>query len=183
VWPFDPQAPNGWQGAPTWSPDGTRIAFGENGNQFPIPATCAIHIYDLRTQRLSNLPGSSGLWTARWSPDGRYMTATTRDNEKLMLYEFKTQKWSQLDDGFIGDNPAWSHDGKYLYYMKPYPDPPAMLRIRVPGGKPERVADLSVLAQRKGIITKWSSLTPTGALLLINYDADQEIHAYNLKLP
>jgi serine/threonine protein kinase/Tol biopolymer transport system component len=183
VWPFDPQAPDRWQGAPTWSPDGTRIAFGENGNHFPIPPTCAIHIYDLHTQRLSNLPGSDGLWTARWSPDGRYLAATARDNEKLMLYDFKTQKWSQLDHGFIGDNPAWSHDGKYLYYMKPYADPPAMLRIRVPGGKPERVADLSVLAQRPGTIMKWSSLTPAGALLLINHDSDQEIYAYDLKLP
>jgi serine/threonine protein kinase/Tol biopolymer transport system component len=183
LWPIDPNAQSGWQGAPSWSPDGTQIAFGENGRDFPIPPTCAIHIYDLHTQRLSSLPGSDGLWTARWSPDGRYLAATARDNEKLMLYDFKTQKWSQLDDGFIGDNPAWSHDGKYLYYMKPYGDPPAMLRIRLPGGKPERVADLSVLAQRPGTITKWSSLTPKGALLLINHDADQEIYAYDLKLP
>jgi serine/threonine protein kinase/Tol biopolymer transport system component len=160
VWPFDKHAPSGWQGGPTWSPDGARIAFGENGNRFPIPATCAIHVYDLHTQRLSKLPGSEGLWTARWSPDERYLAAATRDNEKLMLYNFKTQKWSQLDDGFIGDNPAWSHDGKYLYYMKPYGDPAAMLRIRVPGGKPERVADLSVLADRPGTIMKWSTLTP-----------------------
>jgi len=183
LWPFDPQAPDRWQGAPTWSPDRTQIAFGENGNHFPIPATCAIHIYDRRTQQLATLPGSDGLWTARWSPDGRYLAATTRDDEKLMLYDFKTQKWSQLDDGFIGDNPAWSHDGKYLYYMKPYTDPPAILRIRVPGGKPERVADLSVLAQHQGTFTKWSSLTPSGAILLINHDSNQEIYAYDLKLP
>jgi len=182
LWPFNPHAQTGWQGGPTWAPDGARIAFGENGNHFPIPSTCAIHIYDLHTQRLSTLPGSEGLWTARWSPDGRYLAATTRDNEKLMLYNFQTQKWSQLDVGFIGDNPAWSNDGKSLYYMKPYGDPPAVLRIRVPGGTRERVADLSVLADRPGTITKWSSLTPQGALLLISH-ANQEIYAYDLKLP
>ena len=32
-------------------------------------------------------------------------------------------------------------------------------------------------------ITKWSSLTPAGALLLINHDSNQEIYAYDLKLP
>ncbi|MGO9273980.1 MAG: protein kinase domain-containing protein, partial [Terriglobia bacterium] len=178
-----PSARDGWQGGPTWSPDGNQIAFGEDGSRFPIPPTCAIHVYGLHTQRLSKLPGSDGLWTARWSPDGRYLAATTRDDEKLMLYDFKTQKWRQVDDGFIGHNPAWSHDGKYLYYMKPSADPPAMLRIRIPGGKPERVADLSVLAQHLGNFTMWSSLTPQGDLLLINYDSNQEIYAYNLKLP
>jgi len=182
-WPLDPQAPDKWQGAPTWSPDGTRIAFGEDGNHFPIPATCAIHVYDRRSQRLSTLPGSEGLWTARWSPDERYLAATTRDYGKLMLYDFKTQKWRQLDDGFIGDNPAWSHDGKYLYYMKPSATPPAMLRIRVPTGKPEPFADLSVLTHHTGAFTKWSSLTPKGDLLLINHDSNQEIYAYDLKLP
>ena len=100
-----------------------------------------------------------------------------------MLYDFKTQKWSQLDAGFMGDNPAWSHDGRYLYYMKPSGDPPAVLRIRVPGGKPERFADLSALADRPGTIMQWSSLTPAGDLLLINHDANQEIYSYDLKLP
>jgi len=38
LWPFDPQARDGWQGAPTWSPDGTQIAFGENGYHFPNAA-------------------------------------------------------------------------------------------------------------------------------------------------
>ena len=33
-----------------------------------------------------------------WSAisDGQYLAATTRDNEKLMLYDFKTQKWAKL---------------------------------------------------------------------------------------
>jgi len=90
-----------------------------------------------------------------------------------MLYDFKTQKWSQLDDGFIGDNPAWSHDGKYLYYLKP--NAPAMLRVFGPGGKLERVADSSVLVQRPGSFTTWSSLTPDNAFLLIHVDSRRNL--------
>src|ERR1035437_5959974 len=34
--------------------------------------------------------------------------------------------------------------------QKPFADPPAIMRLRVPGGKPQRVADLSVLDQQRG---------------------------------
>lgn len=181
LWQFEPQSH--WQGAPTWSLDGKQIAFGENGRNFPISPSCAIHIFNRDTQRLITIPHSEGLWTARWSPTGRYLAALTRDDEKLMLYDFRTQKWIQLDDGFIGDNPAWSHGGRYLYYLKPYAEPPAIMRLRVPGGKPERVADLSILDQQRGSFTLWSSLAPGDIPLLIRRDYNDEIYAYDLKLP
>ena len=172
-----------WQGGPTWSPDGKKIAFGENADHFPISPSCAIHVYDLSTQRVSTLPHSDGLWTARWSTDGRYLAALTRDNEKLMLYDFQTQKWVQLDDGYIGENPAWSHDGHYLYYLKPYADPPAILRRRVPHGRPEQVADLTVLDRHRGSFMLWSGLAPGDIPLLQRREGNDEIDAFDLKLP
>ena len=90
---------------------------------------------------------------------------------------------TQLDDGFIGDNQAWSHDGRYLYYLKSYADPPSIMRLRVPGGKPQRVADLSILDHQRGSFTLWSSLSPGDIPLLIRRDYNDEIYAYDLKLP
>jgi len=183
VWPLPSGALDHWQGGPTWSPGGKQIAFGENGGYFPLSPACAVHIFDIGTQRLSTIPHSEGLWTARWSPSGRYLAALTRDDEKLMLYDFQTQKWTLLDGGFIGDNPAWSHDGRYLYYLKPYAKPPAIMRLRVPGGKPECVADLSILDRQRGNFTQWSGLALGDIPLLIRRDDNNEIYAYDLKLP
>jgi hypothetical protein len=100
-----------------------------------------------------------------------------------MLYDFQTQKWVQLDDGYIGENPAWSHDGHYLYYLKPYADPPAILRRRVPHGRPEQVADLTVLDRHRGSFMLWSGLAPGDIPLLQRREGNDEIDAFDLKLP
>ena len=66
----------------------SKSPIGENGDHFPLSPVCAIHIFHLDTQILSTIPHSEGLWSARWSPAGRYLAALTRDDKKLMLYDF-----------------------------------------------------------------------------------------------
>ncbi len=60
---------------PNWSPDGSKIVFAGNSND---PAS-AIRILDLKTGKVSTLPGSQGFFSPRWSPDGRYIPAFSRD--------------------------------------------------------------------------------------------------------
>ena len=72
---------------------------------------------DLATHQVSTIPGSENLFSPRWSPDGQYLAALTADSTKLLLFNFKTQKWSDWvnEPGAIGF-PNWSRDGSYLYY-------------------------------------------------------------------
>jgi Tol biopolymer transport system component len=67
------------QGLPTWSADGTRLAFGDVPKTHGIQAGGeVVHLYDLRQHQLATLPGSNGLWSPRRSPDGRYIAANDR---------------------------------------------------------------------------------------------------------
>jgi Tol biopolymer transport system component/DNA-binding winged helix-turn-helix (wHTH) protein len=103
------------QGAATWSPDGNKIAFGQIVGFGVNNRTENIRILDLPTGKLMDIPDSEGLWTARWSPDGRYIAAVTADNSKLMLYDFQSEQWKQLAN--VGTNDVvWSRDGQEISF-------------------------------------------------------------------
>ena len=84
--PLVPEDPSD-QYDPNWSPDGNSVVYWSSET---------INILDLRTHKVSVVPGSKGLWSPHWSPDGRYLAAMDSSNQNLTLFDFKTQKWSQL---------------------------------------------------------------------------------------
>jgi DNA-binding winged helix-turn-helix (wHTH) protein/Tol biopolymer transport system component len=96
----------------SWSPDGNSMVFGTFSTVLKAP----IYTIDLRSKRVSPLPGSMGLFSPRWSPDGRYIAAITFADLKLVLFDFATQKWTEAFGSEIGYL-SWSHDGKYIYFQ------------------------------------------------------------------
>jgi WD40 repeat protein len=53
--------------------------------------------------RGSEVSGSEGMWIATWSADGKYLTASSEDGHQLLLFDFKTKKWSELVKTLFGD--------------------------------------------------------------------------------
>lgn len=68
----------------TWSPDGKRLVIGGN----PTDPSVNLRMLDLATGHVETLPGSRGVFSPRWSPDGHYIAGFTADQTRLMLFQF-----------------------------------------------------------------------------------------------
>ncbi|MFI5092395.1 MAG: protein kinase [Candidatus Acidiferrales bacterium] len=164
---------------PSWSPDGKSLAFGENSlnNQ-----GSAVYVLDLKTRTASKLPGSDGLYSPRWSPDGRFLAAIPLDSLKLMLFDFATQKWTDLADLFVA-YPTWSRDGRYLYFDGILDNQESYFRVQVNGGKLERIFSLQGFRAAGGAFGNWSGIAPDGSPLVVRDASIQEIYALDWLRP
>jgi Tol biopolymer transport system component/predicted Ser/Thr protein kinase len=174
--PLLPEEQNG-EFDPTWSPDGTSLVFWSTpraGNW----SSGTINILDLRTHRVSVVPGSEELWSPRWSPDGRYI-ATGGWN--LMLFDFKTQKWAELA-GIPVAYPNWSRDGNYIHFHS-FGSDTALYRVRVSDHKLEKIVSLKGIRLTIGTFGTWCGLAPDDSPLILRDVGSQEIYALDLQLP
>jgi Tol biopolymer transport system component len=162
---------------PNWSPDGSSLVFC-GGAASP---GSAIHIFDMKSHKVSTLPGSKGLFSPRWSPDGRYMAALPANSLGLRLFDFKTKKWRVLLKGSNLGFPSFSHDGKYIYFLGGAVWTNVM-RLRIPDGKLEPVASLKDF-QMTGYYGLWLGLTPDDSPLLLKDTGTQDVVSMDFHEP
>ena len=168
---------------PNWSPNQNMLVFGgEPWLEGDAPGSATIHILDLRTRQLSTLPGSEGLFSPHWSPDGRYILAMSLDSRKLMLFDFGNQKWAELASSPAA-YPNWSHDGNYVYFSNPYIAAPAIYRVRISDRKLELVTSLSRERLGWGIAAKWMGLARDDSPLVLRDTGSEEIYALDWEAP
>ena len=161
---------------PNWSPDGTKIVFSNESND----PSSAIHVLDVASHQVSDLPNSQGLYSPRWSPDGRYISAFSADSMRLMLFDSQTQKWTELANGSLSWL-NWSHDGQYVYVLD-YRGKNALVRIRISDNKTEQVVDLKSLATT-GRYGGALSLTPDDSPLLLRDTGSQDVYSVDWEAP
>ena len=160
-----------------WSPDGNRLVFGTGGGgDF---ASFGIRLLDLTTHQISLLPNSKGLFSPRWSPDGNYIAAITIDQQSLVLFDFRTQKWAELAKLPMG-YPNWSRDLRYVYFDTAGSDP-AFYRVRISDHKLERLFSLANL-RRTGTY-QWTGLGPDDSPLLVRDVGSEEIYSLTWQAP
>ena len=130
--------------------------------------------------RSKHSPGSEGLWSPRWSPNGRYIAALSADFPGLKVFDFTTQRWFELPEKGRVDFPSWSSDSRFIYFLRLTRGDRGVYRVSVPGGVTDRVADLKDL-HITGFFSYWMGLDPTDAPLLLKDVGVSDIYALTLE--
>ncbi len=58
-----------------------------------------LRILDLASHQFTVVPGSAGVWSPRWSPDGRFIAGLEAGNWGLKVFDFETRQWSTPTKG------------------------------------------------------------------------------------
>jgi Tol biopolymer transport system component/DNA-binding winged helix-turn-helix (wHTH) protein len=173
---------------PNWSPDGSRLVYGESAVE-----PKAIHILELKSRRNSVLPGSKGLFSPRWSPDGRFILALTAPNlpatrsqsqprpTKLMSFDLATQKWKEVCEARFMAYPTFSRDGKYVYFSD---SQGGFFRLELASGRVEKIAHLDPpLVMKVDDFWFWTGLTPDDSPMFLRDTSTREIYALDVDFP
>jgi len=167
---------------PSWSPDSNRIAYGRRSYGLDLGGL-DIEIFDRTTHQTYVIPGSHGLFSPRWSPDGRHLAALSTDSRSLMLYDFDTSQWSvwlQTEDGTIG-YPVWAKDGRSIYVERFLSAEPSMHQLKLGESQSKRFLSWGGLQRLSGVWGSWSGVAPDGSVLAVRDTSSHEVYALDLK--
>jgi Tol biopolymer transport system component len=167
------------QGIASWSADSRQLVCGDVPARFGVPdGDEVLHLYDIERRTFSSVPGSEGLWTARWSPDGRFIAALTiaaEQQQRMRLFDTTTRRWRALDATHV-DNPTWSHDSRYVYYDTEG-QAFALRRVSVADGRVEHLTRMDFPIAVHG----WSGLTPDDSPMVLKNLSTPKIYALTLE--
>ena len=170
-------------GDPSFSADGNYLAFGVVPELMgKIDTSSFLQVTELATHRATTIPHSEGLYSPKWSPDGRYIAALTLEQKKLMLYDTKTTTWKMLA-ATEADHPIWAKDSKALYIRAYLADQKPVCRVSVPDGQVAKIADLSNFHAGTMTLANFSGLSLEDAPLMHAEISSGNLYSLNLDQP
>ena len=129
------------------------------------------------------LLGSEGLLDPKPSPDGRYLLAESEGEHRVLLFDLRTERWTEIVHGKLLTNAEWSRDSQYIYFQDLLePDEP-LYRLRRGETQPGRVVTFATLLQAGAHRCGFEALTPDGSPVFRVSLSRPEIYALDLDLP
>jgi eukaryotic-like serine/threonine-protein kinase len=169
------------EGDPNWAPDSKRIVFS-TGLPQGSSSQSDIRVMDLPTHQVSPVPGSSAMFSPRWSPDGRYLATMdlTANSKKLFLFDFQTQKWSDWmtdPDGIA--YLAWAPDSRSIHYDSNS----SYKQIRLGSSRPESLFSTAKLNIYLTELGPWADNAPDGSRMYLRDTTSRDIYALDVDFP
>jgi Tol biopolymer transport system component len=144
---------------PSWSADGQSLVFGRIDDAMgKESAARTLQFLHLQSGQVEPVPGSDGLFSPRWSPDGRYIAALSLDQRQVRLLTLATGQWTTLAVP-SGADPVWESDSRNLFVHASLDPSQPIERISIPDGRVETVVRLADTRQNDAVDYVFGGLT------------------------
>ena len=144
---------------PSWSADGQSLVFGRvNDAMGKENAARTLSVLTLASGAVDQVPGSDGLFSPRWSPDGRYVAALTLDQRQVRLFTVATRSWTTLAVT-SGADPIWSSDSRSLFLHASLDPSQPIERVSIPDGHVEVIVRLADARENDAVDFVFGGLT------------------------
>jgi Tol biopolymer transport system component len=138
----------------------------------------AIHVVELETGTITTLPGSEGLFSPRWSPDGQRVAAMPLDERSLRVFDFGSARWEQVAPISV-HNPVWARDGRSVYFQGKDEEYRPIYQVTLPDRRVLRLASATERARECLLV----GLGPDGAPALRCSVGGVDLYALEWALP
>lgn len=154
------------QADPSWASASGDIVFGRPPDVMAERAQPKqLYLWHAATHRVETISGSEGLFSARTSPDARYIAALRLGQHALMLFDRSTGAWRTLAARPAAD-PVWSADGQWVYFHDFESKTQPILRANVSNGRIENVAGVDDMRALEFADFRFVGLAPGDVPLL-----------------
>ena len=137
----------------------------------------ATRILDLDTNQVTMIPGSTGMFSPHWSPDGHSISALPTTSLGINIFDLATQRWSTPWHKLAGFE-TWSKDSQWIFFIE-WQENPGIYRVRASGGEAERIVDLHGL-RYTGYFGVWMGLDPNDNPMILHDIGTDDIYALTL---
>jgi DNA-binding winged helix-turn-helix (wHTH) protein/Tol biopolymer transport system component len=175
---------------PEWSPDGESIVFAKWGNEDGVTwAESGIFLLNLRTSRLTKVPGSEGLIHPVFSPDLRFLAAISNFDlnpsqpTRVMLFDTRQMAWREIARGTLVNPVQWSKDSGALYYQDILGNGQPAFKYSIASSKSEQFVDFETLLHAGYVRCSFIGFSPDGALAVDLRRNEINIYRLDLDLP